>query len=74
MADAENLHGAAEKISGILNPKEDQQETEVKKTEPSESPETQAAESKPESEGTEAETTENTESTEGLLLHLMERQ
>ena len=72
MADAENLHGAAEKISGILNPKEDQQETEVKKTEPSESPETQAAESKPESEGTEAETTENTESTEQTQTELEE--
>jgi hypothetical protein len=72
MAEAENLHGAAEKISGILNPKEDQQETEVQKTEPSESPETQAAESQPESEVTEAETTENTESTEQTQTELEE--
>lgn len=70
MAEAD-IQGAADKISGILNPS-DQQETEVKKTEPSESPETQAAESQPESEVTEAETTENTESTEQTQTELEE--
>ncbi len=40
MSEAQNIDGAAEKISGLLNPK-DQQETETK-AEPSESkPETQ---------------------------------
>jgi hypothetical protein len=34
MSEANNIHGAAEKISGLLNPK-DQQETETK-AEPSE--------------------------------------
>ena len=56
----DNIQGAAEKISGLLNPK-DQQETETK-TEPSETPEQQEApESQPKSEGTKEQVTENTE-------------
>ena len=65
MAEPQNITGAAEKISGLLNPK-DQQETETKTAEPSESPETQEApESQVETETTPSEmTTENTEVTE----------
>jgi hypothetical protein len=65
MAEPQNIEGAAEKISGLLNPK-DQQETETKTAEPSESPETQEApESQVETETTPSEmTTENTEVTE----------
>ena len=65
MAEPQNIQGAAEKISGLLNPK-DQQETETKTAEPSESPETQEApESQVETETTPSEmTTENTEVTE----------
>jgi hypothetical protein len=65
MSEATNIDGAAEKISGLLNPK-DQQETETKTAEPSESPETQEApESQVETETTPSEmTTENTEVTE----------
>jgi hypothetical protein len=66
MAEPQNIEGAAEKISGLLNPK-DQQETETKVAEPSESqPETQEApESQVQTEATPSETTtENTEVTE----------
>ena len=66
MAEAQNIDGAAEKISGLLNPK-DQQETETK-AEPSEpvSTETQETpESQAESEAAPVEQeTENTEVTE----------
>ena len=74
MADANNIHGAAEKISGLLNPK-DQQETEAKPAEPSESkqPEQQESqESQPESEGTNETITENTETTEETQTELEE--
>jgi hypothetical protein len=70
MADAQNIEGAAEKISGLLNPK-DQQETETN-VEPSETPEKQEAESQPESEGTKAESTENAETTEETTTELQE--
>jgi len=70
MADAQNIEGAAEKISGLLNPK-DQQETETN-AEPSETPEKQEAESQPESEGTKAESTENAETTEETTTELQE--
>tara|TARA_Y100000033_G_scaffold24812_1_gene23432 strand:+ start:198 stop:1175 length:978 start_codon:yes stop_codon:yes gene_type:complete len=70
MSDAQNIEGAAEKISGLLNPK-DQQETETK-AEPSETPEKQEAESQPESEGTKAESTENAETTEETTTELQE--
>ena len=66
MAEPQNIEGAAEKISGLLNPK-DQQETETKVAEPSESqPEKQEApESQVQTETTPSETTtENTEVTE----------
>ena len=66
MAEPQNITGAAEKISGLLNPK-DQQETETKVAEPSESqPEKQEApESQVQTETTPSETTtENTEVTE----------
>ena len=66
MSEVNNIHGAAEKISGLLNPK-DQQETETK-AEPSEpvSTETQETpESQAESEAAPVEQeTENTEVTE----------
>jgi hypothetical protein len=62
----ENIQGAAEKISGLLNPKEDNQVPETK-AEPSEpTPEKQEVqESQSESNETpEEEVTENTETTE----------
>jgi hypothetical protein len=62
----ENIQGAAEKISGLLNPQQDNQEPETN-TEPSESPpETQEVqESQSESNETpEEQVTENTETTE----------
>jgi len=72
MAEANNIQGAAEKISGLLNPKEEKQETEVK-AEPSETPEKQEApESQPESEGTKEQVTENTEITEETQTELEE--
>ena len=71
MAEANNIEGAAEKISGLLNPK-DQQKTETK-TEPSETPAKQEApESQPESEGTKEQVTENTETTEETQTELEE--
>ena len=71
MAEANNIEGAAEKISGLLNPK-DQQETETK-TEPSATPAKQEApESQPESEGTKEQVTENTETTEETQTELQE--
>ncbi len=72
MADAQNIDGAAEKISGLLNPK-DQQETETK-AEPSESnPETQEVqESQVESETAQEQETENTEVTEQPQTELEE--
>ena len=74
MADAQNIEGAAEKISGLLNPK-DQQETETKadpsepvSTETQESPESQAeSEAAPKEE-----TSENTEVTEETQTELEE--
>ena len=73
MAEPQNITGAAEKISGLLNPK-DQQETETKTAEPSESPETQEApESQVETETTPSEmTTENTEVTEATQTESQE--
>ena len=73
MSEAQNIDGAAEKISGLLNP-QDQQETEVKEAEPSESqPETQEAqESQAESEATNEQETENTEVTEETQTELEE--
>ena len=71
MAEANNIQGAADKISGLLNPK-DQQETETK-VEPSETPEKQEApESQPTSEGTKEQVTENTETTEATQTELEE--
>jgi len=65
MAQEQTVQGAADKISGLLNPKEGQSEPE-KKAEPSEQPqkikEETSPESQPESEGTQEETApENTE-------------
>ena len=74
MAEANNIQGAAEKISGLLNPK-DQQETESKAAEPSETPEQQEApESQPTSEGTKEQVTENTETTEETQTELEEQE
>jgi len=74
MAEANNIQGAAEKISGLLNPK-DQQETENKAAEPSETPEQQEApESQPTSEGTKEQVTENTETTEETQTELEEQE
>ena len=70
----ENIQGAAEKISGLLNPK-DQQETETKTEEPSESTtEEQSTEpSQAESEAApKEETSENTEVTEETQTELEE--
>jgi len=73
MAEANNIQGAADKISGLLNPK-DQQETETK-VEPSETPEKQEApESQPTSEGTKEQVTENTETTEETQTELEEQE
>ena len=72
MAEANNIEGAAEKISGLLNPKQEKQETESK-AEPSETPVKQEApESQPESEGTKEQVTENTETTEETQTELEE--
>ena len=72
MAQEQNVQGAAEKISGLLNPKEDNQKTETK-AEPSETLEKQEApESQPESEGTKEQVTENTETTEETQTELEE--
>jgi len=65
MAQEQTVHGAAEKISGLLNPQSGQSEPE-KKAEPSEQPpkikEESSEKSQPESEGTpKEEATENTE-------------
>jgi hypothetical protein len=73
MAEEQGIQGAAEKISGLLNP-QDQQETEVKEAEPSESqPETQEAqESQAQSEATNEQETENTEIAEETQTELEE--
>lgn len=73
MSSEQNLQGAAEKISGLLNP-QDQQETEIKKVEPSESePEEQEVqESQAESEATNEQESENTEVTEEQQTELEE--
>ena len=74
MAEPQNIEGAAEKISGLLNPK-DQQETETKTAEPSESTtEEQSTEpSQAESEAApKEETSENTEVTEETQTELEE--
>jgi hypothetical protein len=72
MAQEQTVQGAAEKISGLLNPKEDTQKTETK-AEPSETPVKQEApESQPESEGTKEQVTENTEVTEETQTELEE--
>lgn len=73
MSSEQNLQGAAEKISGLLNP-QDQQETEIKKVEPSESePEQQEVqESQAESEATNEQESENTEVTEEQQTELEE--
>ena len=72
MAESTNVQGAAEKISGLLNPKQEKQETESK-AEPSETPVKQEApESQPESEGTKEQVTENTETTEETTTELEE--
>ena len=61
----ENIQGAAEKISGLLNPKQDNQEPETN-TEPSESPpeKQEVQESQSESKETPEQESENTETTE----------
>ena len=70
----ENIQGAAEKISGLLNPK-DQQETETKPAEPSES-KTEEQSTEPSQAESEAapkeETSENTEVTEETQTELEE--
>ena len=72
MAQEQTVQGAAEKISGLLNPKQEKQETESK-AEPSESTEKQETqESQPKSEGTPETTTENTEVTEETQTELEE--
>jgi len=72
MAQEQTVQGAAEKISGLLNPKQEKQETESK-AEPSETPVKQEApESQPESEGTKEQVTENTEVTEETQTELEE--
>ena len=72
MAQEQTVQGAAEKISGLLNPKEEKQKTESK-AEPSETPVKQEApESQPESEGTKEQVTENTETTEETQTELEE--
>jgi DNA repair exonuclease SbcCD ATPase subunit len=73
MSETQNLEGAAEKISGLLNP-QDQQETEIKKVEPSESePEQQEVqESQAESEATNEQESKNTEVTEEQQTELEE--
>jgi len=72
MAQEQTVQGAAEKITGLLNPKEEQQKTESK-AEPSETPVKQEApESQPESEGTKEQVTENTETTEETQTELEE--
>ena len=73
MAEEQGIQGAAEKISGLLNP-QDQQETDVKEAEPSESqPEKQEAqESQAESEATNEQETENTEVAEETQTELEE--
>ena len=72
MAQEQTVQGAAEKISGLLNPKEETQKTETK-AEPSETPVKQEApESQPESEGTKEQVTENTEVTEETQTELEE--
>jgi len=74
MANEQTVHGAAEKISGLLNPKQEKQETEVK-AEPSESTEQQETqESQPKSEGTPETTTENTETKEETQTELEEQE
>ena len=74
MAQEQTVQGAAEKISGLLNPKEEKQETESK-AEPSESTEQQETqESQPESEGTPETTTENTETKEETQTELEEQE
>ena len=72
MAQEQTVQGAAKKISGLLNPKQEKQETESK-AEPSETPVKQEApESQPESEGTKEQVTENTETTEETQTELEE--
>ena len=73
MSSEQNLQGAADKISGLLNP-QDQQETETKQVEPSESqPEQQEVqESQAESEATNEQESENTEVTEEQQTELEE--
>jgi len=72
MAQEQTVQGAAEKISGLLNPKQEKQETESK-AEPSETPVKQEApESQPESEGTKEQVTENTEVKEETQTELEE--
>jgi len=72
MAQEQTVQGAAEKITGLLNPKEEKQKTESK-AEPSETPVKQEApESQPESEGTKEQVTENTEITEETQTELEE--
>ena len=74
MAQEQTVQGAAEKISGLLNPKQEKQETEVK-AEPSESTEQQETqESQPKSEGTPETTTENTETKEETQTELEEQE
>ena len=74
MAQEQTVQGAAEKISGLLIPKEEKQETESK-AEPSESTEQQETqESQPESEGTPETTTENTETKEETQTELEEQE
>ena len=73
MSSEANLQGAADKISGLLNP-QDQQKTEIKKAEPSETePEQQdVQESQAESEATNEQESENTEIKEEQQTELEE--
>ena len=74
MSEAQNIDGAAEKISGLLNPK-DQQETETKaeSTEPESTEKQETPESQAESEAAPAEQeSENTEVTEETQTELEE--
>ena len=74
MAQEQSVQGAAEKISGILDPKQDNQKTEEKKAEPSKAkPEIQEVEkSQVESETTQEQAKENTEVTEETQTELEE--
>ena len=74
MAEQTNVQGAAEKISGLLNPTKEQQKTETKTEEPSETKteKQEVPESQAESEATPEPVTENTETKEETTTELEE--